>query len=46
MKTSKFVELLYEQVVCLLYYCMKTSKFVKLLYEQVVSLLNYCMKKC
>ena len=40
-----FVELLYEQVVCLLNYCMKSSKFVELLYEQVVSLLNYCMNK-
>ena len=28
-----FVELLYEQVVSLLNYCMKSSKFVKLLYE-------------
>ena len=45
MNTSKFVKLLYEQVVSLLYYCMKISMFVVQLYEQVVSLLNYCMNK-
>ena len=33
MNTTKFVKLLYEQVVCLLNYCMKSSKFVELLYE-------------
>ena len=30
MKSSKFVVQLYEQVVCLLNYCMKSSKFVQL----------------